>query len=195
MGGMGGMYGNKDTVVDPRAYRIDFSKRRLRAELYTVQLALGPKKKDPAVKGLTAYATAEPDTKTLKDITNHVEDVIKIVEQASPSAEAYEKALRKEMKKLEGATRTLPTAAKVDAAKADAAKGAGAPEEEVPAAAKPAAAKPAEEVPMEEIPMAAPAVKAPVEPAKGKAPEAAPPAGKGAPAGAEKTPPAAPAGK
>jgi hypothetical protein len=182
-GGMSTMYGAKDTVFDPKAYRIDYSKRRLRAELYAVQLALGPKKKDPAVKGLTTFAKTEPDTKTLKDITSHVEDVIKIVEVASPSAEAYEKALRKEMKKLEGLTHPLPVAAKADAAKADAAKGPAAPGEEVPAGVKPAAAKPAEE-PMEEIPMAAPA----------KAPAAAPPdAGKAAPPEAGKGPHAAPA--
>jgi hypothetical protein len=191
-GGMG-MYGTKDTTLDPKAYRIDYSKRRLRAELYSVQLALGPKKKDAAVKGLSVYAKAEPDTKTLKDITNQVEEVIKKVEEASPSAEAYEKALRKEMKKLEGLTHALPVAAKVDAAKAEAAKGAAAPEEEIPAGAKPAAAKPAAEEPMEEIPMAAPAPKAPAEPAKAGAPAAAPPAGQAAPAAAGKEPPAAPA--
>lgn len=189
MGGMGGMYGAKDTVVDPRAYRIDYSKRRLRAELYAVQLALGPKKKDATVKGLTTFAKAEPDTKTVQEITKHVEDVIKIVEEASPSADAYEKSLRKEMKKLEVLTHALPVAAKADAAKAEAAKGG----EEVPAGAKPAAAKPAAEEPMEEIPMAAPAAKGPAEPAKGEAPAAAPPAGKAAPADPGKGPPAAPA--
>jgi hypothetical protein len=191
-GGMGGMFGGKDTVVDPRAYRIDYSKRRLRAELYTVQLALGPKKKDASVKGLTTFAKAEPDTKAVQEITKHVEDVIKIVEEVSHNAEAYEKALRKEMRKLEGLTHPLPVAAKVDTAKAEAAKGAAAPGEEVPGA-KPAAAKPAAEEPMEEIPMAAPAAKGSAEPAKGEAPAAAPPAGKAAPADAGKGPPAAPA--
>ena len=188
-GGMPGMFGTKDTVVDPKAYRVDYSKRRLRAELYAVQLALGPKKKDPAVKGLIAYATAEPDTKALQDIRKHVEDVILIVEEVSHNAEAYEKALRKEMKKLEGLTHALPVAAKADAAKAEAAKGPAAPGEEVPVGAKPAAAKPAGEEPMEEIPMAAPA-KGPAEPAKAGAPAAA---GKAAPAEAGKGPPAAPA--
>ena len=179
--GGGGMFGGKDVTVDPKAYRIDYSKRRLRAELYTVQLALGPKKKDVGVKGLSVYATAEPDTKTLTEITKQVEDVIRTVEELDQSAEVFEKALRKDMKKLELLTKALPVVAKVDPAKADAAKGPAAPGEDDPMGAKPAAAKPAGEEPMEELPMGAPA-KGPAPPAKG-----------GPPADAGKAPPGAPA--
>lgn len=204
--GMPGMGGLKDTSNDPKAYRVDYSKRRLRAELYAVQLAMGKKKADKA-EGLYVYAKAEPETTLLDKIKLQVEEVIKVVEEQTRNAEAYEKSLKKEMKKLEAITKTLPVAAKPEAAKADAAKGAGAvPGEEEPmgakpAAAKPAAAKPAAEEPMEEVPTGPPAAKGPVEPAKGgapaapagKAPAAAPPeAGKAAP------PPAAgkaPAGK
>ena len=181
-----GMSGDKNAVFDPKAYRVDYSKRRLRTELYAVQLALGGKKHSTA-KGLFSYAKAEPDTKALKGITDQVEGVIRVVEELDQSASDYEKELRKEMKKLEALTRPLPVA-KVDAAKPGAGKGPAAPEEEAPMAAKPAA-----EEPMEEIPMGAPA-KGPVDPAKGGA---APAGGPGVPAkgGAGKAPAGDPAGK
>ena len=160
---------------DPRAYRIDYSKRRLRTELYAVQLALGTKKKglteDPNARGVAAYAKAETDTKALERITEQVKAVIKEVEAQDQDAATYEKNLRKEMKKLENLTKPLPVAAKTEVAKP-----AAAPGEEVPMAAKPAAKAPAED-PAEEIPLAAPAKK-PAEPAKeapaddGKAPPA-----------------------
>ncbi|MFN0021229.1 MAG: hypothetical protein ACKVP0_23520 [Pirellulaceae bacterium] len=194
--GMPGTGGSQASAFDPKAYRIDYSKRRLRAELYTVQLALG-RKKDPTVKGLLAYSKAPADSTTLDGITKQVEEIIRIVEELDQSAEDYEKGLRKEMKKLENLTKPLPVAAVPGVV-----KGPAAPGEEVPMAAKPAS-----EEPMEEIP-AAPAAKGPAEPAKGGAdpgkgvpPEAGkggaapadggkaaepPPAGKG---------PAAPAGK
>jgi hypothetical protein len=196
MAGMGGgagrrggrnqpdMFGNKNTVADPKAYRVDYSKRRLRAELYTVQLALGPKKKDPMVKGLITYAKSEPDTKTLKGINDQVEEVIKIVETQDQSAVDFEKSLRKEMTKLENLTKKLPVA-KAEPAKAGAAKGPAVPGDEVPMAAKPAVEEPTEEIPM-------------APPAKGSAPAAAPPdAGKAPPAAGKDVPPppAAPAGK
>lgn len=163
--------GIKNAVFDPKAYRVEYSKRRLRAELYTVQLALG-RKKGQTVEGLYVYAKAEPETTTLDNIRKQVEEVIKIVEELDQSAIDYEKDLRKEMKKLEALTRPLPVA-KVDAAKPGAVKGPAVPEDEAPMAAKPAA-----EEPMEEIPMGAPA-KGPVDPAKGGA---APAGGPGVPA-------------
>jgi hypothetical protein len=190
--------GAKTNLFDPKAYRIDYSKRRLRAELYTVQLALG-RKKDPTVKGLLAYAKAAVDSTTLDSITKQVEEIIRIVEEQDQSAEDFEKGLRKEMKKLENLTKPLPVVAKPSAAKADPTKGPAAPGEEVPMAEKPAA-----EEPMEEIP-SAPATKGPAEPAKGGVdpgkgaadparPAAPPAAGKVAPPDAGKGAPA-PAGK
>jgi hypothetical protein len=192
MEGMPGMGMDAQAKLDPRAYRIDYSKRRLRAELYTVQLALGKKKRASAKgdeepsHGLVAYASAAADTAILDSIRTQVEDVIRVVETLDQTAEVYEKDLRKEMKKLEGSTKPLPVAAaKVDVAKA-------APEDEVPGA-KPAAAKPAVEEPMEEIPMAATPTKAPA--AKGKAPAAAPGKEAPPPAAEKAAPPAPPAGK
>jgi hypothetical protein len=196
--GFPGAGGGNTGTFDPKAYRVEYSKRRLRAELYTVQLALG-RKKDPTVKGLLAYSKAAPDSTTLEGITKQVEETIRVVEELNQSADDYEKALRKEMKKLENLTKPLPVAAVPGAA-----KGPAAPGEEVPMGAKPAV-----EEPMEEIP-AAPAAKGPAEPAKGGAdPGKGAPleAGKGGVAkpadeskGAEappagKSPPAAPPGK
>jgi hypothetical protein len=184
-GGMGGIMGGKDMTNDPKAYRVDYSKRRLRAELHAVQLALGRSKRSGNPEGLYVYAKAEPETSTLKGIKDQIEEVIKVVEEQTRNMEAYEKDLKKQMKKLEGLTKALPVAAK---GKADAAKGAAA------AAEGPAAAKPAAEEPMEEIPMGPPAAKggpaAPADP--GKAAPADP--GKAAPADPGKAAPA-PAGK
>lgn len=174
----GGMTGGKDVLakVDPKAYRVDYSKRRLRTELYAVQLALGKRKKGSETEGsgLTPYVKAPADKKTLDDVTVQVEAVIRVIETLDHDATTYEKDLRKEMKKLEELTKPLPAAA----AKPAAAKGV---EDEIPmGGARPAAAKPpAEEPPMEEVPMAAPA-KAPAGAPNGSPPAAgkAPPAGK-----------------
>ena len=192
MAKMPGMGGNKGkgtdgkiskASMDPLAYRVDYSKRRLRAELYAVQLALGEKKKsaaaEPSARGVIAYAKAETETKAVDNITSQVKAVIREVETLDQDMATYEKSLRAEMKKLENLTRPLPVAAKTEVAKP-----AAVPEEEIPTA-RPAAKAPAEE-PAEEVPMV-PAAKAPA----GKAPPAAPAdEGKAAPADAGKAPPA-----
>ena len=182
VGGKGsGDKGGRFAVSDPKHYRIDYSKRRLRAELFTVQLALG-RKKDTTAKGLLAYAKAPADTTALDGITKQVEAIIRVVEEQDQSAEDYDKGLRKEMRKLEALTKPLPIPAKPGTAKADASRDPAAPGEEAPKEAKPAA-----EEPMEEIPTA-PAAKGPADAGKGGA---APPAGeKNAPPPAEKGPPA-----
>jgi hypothetical protein len=186
---MPGMPGMDALTNDPKAYRINYSKRRLRAELYAVQLALGKKKKgavDENARGLIAFAKAETDTKGVETITKQVEDVIREVETPDQDAVTYEKNLRAEMKKLEKLTKLLPAVVKTDAAKP-----AAAAEEEVPGAAKapaakaPAAKAPVAEEPAEEVPMA-PAAKGPAGPAKAAPADA----GKGTPADAGKAAPA-----
>lgn len=178
--------GGKAASSDPKHYRVDYSKRRLRAELFAVQLALGRKKKDSSEKGLLEYAKAPADTESLQTITTHVEGIIRIVEEQDQSAEDYEKELRKEMRKLETLTKPLPVPVKPGIAKADAAKGPAAPGEEGPMETKPGADEPVEEIPT------APAAKGPAD--AGKAGAAPPAADKGAPPPAGKGPPAA-AGK
>src|SRR5439155_5449400 len=83
-GGMGGV-----ATVDHKAYRIDYSKRRLRAELYAVQLALGKKKKgtkadepvEGQLKGLWFYVKSvdatnpTPEQVALDKIQGPVEEV------------------------------------------------------------------------------------------------------------------------
>lgn len=192
---MPGMPGTDTLTNDPKAYRINYSKRRLRAELYAVQLALGKKRKgaaDENARGLIAFAKAETDTKGVETITKQVEDIIREVETPNQDAVTYEKNLRAEMKKLEKLTKLLPAVVKTDVAKP-----AVAAEEEVPGAAKtpaakvPAAKAPVAEEPAEEVPMA-PAAKGPAEPAKAAPADAGkgPPAdtGKAAPADAGKAP-------
>lgn len=175
-GGGASEKGSKNVSSDPKQYRIDYSKRRLRVELYAVQLALG-RKKDPTAKGLLAYTKAQADTDMLDTITKHVEDIIRVVEEQDQSADDYDKGLRREMRKLETLTRPLPIAPKPGIAKADATKGPAAPGEEVPMETKPATEEPVEEIPT------APAAKGPADAGKGGA--APPAAEKGAPPPAE----------
>lgn len=163
---------------DPKAYRLEYARRRLRAELESVRIALGERKKgkrpilvpkegeaQPAeeapqtTKGVISYAKG-PDEKYVDEVIVQVQDVIKVVETPDLDFATFEKDLLKQMKKLEGITKPL-------VAKAPEAVAA----EEVPVGPAPAVAPmkaPAVAAPMEEVPMAA-------VPAEAAAPTEAPP--------------------
>ncbi|HZL91278.1 MAG TPA: hypothetical protein VFB96_23125 [Pirellulaceae bacterium] len=203
------MQGGSDLLApaDPKAYRLDNARRRMRAWLYAVQMGLGDEANPGTVKsravaggkvtttitasrGVAAYAKTEQDKSYIADVIAKVHDVIKVVEDPDREYDEFVSEVRDAMKELEGITKPLEESKPEPAATADDVPGSAAPARAA-AATKGKAAPPTEasEVPdPAEVPGAAP-----VKPAT-EAPAAAPPAAngtKGAPPSAAAPDPAA----
>jgi len=144
-GGSAGGYGTEmggidPSTLDPKHYRMDFLRRRMRQELYSVQLGLtggedfvepkkGPKstvadkagagtsRDSGEKKGVLSVAKGN-DREAILDVYYKVRKLVEIVESAAPEAEllVFAKDLRKEMKNLEAITKKLPLPGEVAAA-------------------------------------------------------------------------------
>jgi hypothetical protein len=113
MGGPGGGGMGTGTLInDPKGYRFDFVKRRIRQQLFCVQLGLhGGEEKEPT-RGIFVAAKTDPEKEYYKKVVTNVNDLIKIVETKAVDMAQLEKDLRKSMKALEDLTKKLaPTAA------------------------------------------------------------------------------------
>jgi hypothetical protein len=119
-------YGGYATAApeDPKQYRFDLVRRRLRAQLYAVEIGFGgpdanlksggigskPAEGAPnnvPLRGVAAIAQGTPDEAAVKDISDLVGKLVVAVEGAETDMAALEKELRKHMKPLEGKTRKL----------------------------------------------------------------------------------------
>ena len=122
-GGYG--YGSA-TAADPKQYRFDLIRRRLRAQLYAVEVGLnGP---DPHARtrpgetptglprGMAALAKGkQAEEKYVGDVLGLVKKIADAVENADADVTELEKDIRKHMKPLETATRKLVAPAPVEA--------------------------------------------------------------------------------
>jgi hypothetical protein len=194
-GGVGAGGAGTVTMHDPKGYRFEFVRRRIRQQLYCVQIGLTggedfapgkatgtttttnqPEAKLPS-RGMYTYAKPGEEKKYVSDVYAKVRDLASICENKAVDLASLEKELRKTMKGLETITKKLappaaPPAGVVDpatpvAVRAEPAALPDAPPAAVPRAAAPPAAAPPAAVP----PAAAPPAAAPL-PA---APAAAPP--------------------
>jgi hypothetical protein len=92
--------------ADPKQYRFDPVRRRIRAFLYSVQVGLGGPEKD-TVRGLDKIAKAPADAKYVADVRAAVDRLARTVEEAETDLATLETDLRKEMKPLEAITKKL----------------------------------------------------------------------------------------
>jgi len=220
-GAFGGEGGAVDpSLLDPKHYRFEYARRRLRQQLYCVQVGLlggedyvvktaaattpivpkagtpttsGPATPQAATTGMRVIAKT-PDVKTyVEDVYTKVRDMADIVENRTADMPSLDKELRRKMKPLEDITRKLappPAPAAANAAEDDDLLN--------PGGAKPAPMPPAVVAPMPPGTPAAPMPPAggastPMPPAGG-APVPTPPAAT-PPAVPTPAPPAAPPGK
>jgi hypothetical protein len=120
-------YGGYGAPADPKQYRFDVVRRRLRSQLYAVEVGLGgpdvntakgsiPKAGDGAApaappgppRGVEAIARNTPDEPAVKEISQLVAKLVETVESTDNTDMAsLEKELRKQMKPLEAKTRKL----------------------------------------------------------------------------------------
>lgn len=148
---MGGAGAGAVARADPKGYRFDYVRRRIRQQLYCVQFALtGGDEFDPArtvaaptgntpevvklpPRGMVTFAKAGNDKKTVTDIYARVRDLAKVCEEKATDMASLDKELRKSMKGLETAiARKLapppaPPAGSTDPAASAAAKAAAGP--------------------------------------------------------------------
>lgn len=107
----GGMSGGAaaEEPIEANAYRYDYLKRQLRAQLYAVQLGLGDPKAGAGVKGLKAVATVPADVTYVNDVTAKLQDVIKILESKEPerTPSEFRKDLGTALTALEAITRKV----------------------------------------------------------------------------------------
>jgi hypothetical protein len=134
--------------ADPKTYRLDNVRRRLRAWLFAVQMGLGnevnlatgkirvfavtPNAKTavPHNRGVAAYAKADQEKTYVTDVMIKVQDVIKVVEDQDLEYDDFLTDVREQMKALESITKPL------EQPKAEAAE----PADDVPGSAAPARA-------------------------------------------------------
>jgi hypothetical protein len=123
-GGFGGA-GAAFAPADPKGYRFEYVRRRIRQQLYSVQFALtGGDEFDPtrtvaapsgntpeAVKlpprGMVTFAKAGNEKKTVTDIYAKVRELAKVCEEKATDMASLDKELRKSMKSLEAVTKKL----------------------------------------------------------------------------------------
>lgn len=170
--GMGGS-AKEQAPAEPHAYRYDFLKRQLRAQLFAVQQGLGDLRAGTGLKGMKSLASVPADVKYVDDVTKKLGEVIKVIESKDPrTPEEFRTDLSKAVAELEALTRKVVLAAPATPeadTPAPAAGGAAAASEEAaavpaaPAGAPAAAAAPAEPAEEPAEPAAAPA-----EPAAGE---------------------------
>jgi hypothetical protein len=211
-GGFGGSMGAVATT-DPKGYRFDVVRRRIRQQLYCVQFGItggedfNPSKppvgavssiveaKLPA-RGMNAFAKPGDEKKYVSEVYDKVRKLADICENKAVDMATLEKELRRNMKPLEAITKKLSPAAPGTGPAADvpgapvAARGAAAAASVSKPPAPPAPSPP--DAPAGGVPPAN-AGAAPAPPANGAAPAA--PAGETAPPAAAPpaaSPPAAP---
>jgi hypothetical protein len=189
-GGMGG--DNAPAALDPKGYRFEFARRRIRQQLYSVQFALtggnefDPKRPPAAApapagqdampaRGIHSFAKPGDEKKTVADVYGKVRDLANVCETKAVDLASLDKELRKTMKALEAITKKLPPPATGVPAPAPAVDAPPIAVAAPPAAAPPAVApaKPAVADAPAEPPAAPPAAAAP---AVAEPPAAAPPA-------------------
>jgi hypothetical protein len=134
-GGFGGGYGETGytdpSMLDPKHYRLEYLRRRIRQQLYAVQLGLTggedrvpPKRgttpisadktakteRSVPTKGMWAIAKPGPERDAVDEVYYKVRSLIEVLEGAGPEAEFHQlvKDMRREMRNLEGITRRLP---------------------------------------------------------------------------------------
>lgn len=129
-GGAGGAMGSADggygavgmmdpSMQDPKAYRFDHTRRRIRQQLYCVQLGLtggedrvekkgGPPAKTTTTaaggaepRGMWVMAKVGPDKDAVNDIYGKVRKLVEVVEVKAVDIPMLDKELRKEMKNVE----------------------------------------------------------------------------------------------
>jgi hypothetical protein len=137
-GMMGGGYGGAQTPADPKQYRFDYIRRRIRGQLYAIEVGLvGPdgfqrylasQKADntpvPAgaggaaatqatgsQRGIVVLAKDKAEKDYVKNVIDGVVKLAKAVENTDTSFADLDKELRKQMKPLESITKKLATAA------------------------------------------------------------------------------------
>jgi hypothetical protein len=191
-GGGFGAAGNTVAPLDPKGYRFEFVRRRIRQQLYCVQFGLtggedfdpkkGPVAATPGLqdakmppRGMHTFAKAGDEKKTVTDVYSKVRDLANVCETKATDLASLEKELRKTMKGLEAITKKLapPAAPPPSGALPEAPVAAVAPGVP-PAAAPPPATAPA-------APAAAPPAAAPPPAAANPLPPTPPPAPKAAP--------------
>jgi hypothetical protein len=120
-GGAGGLTPPKPP--DPKQYRFDYIRRKIRAQLYAIEIALGgpevnlrptstlPGQEAPAatgpMRGIEAVAAGKPDLEYINSVKKGVTELVRVVETTTTDFEDLEKDLRKKMKPLEAITRKL----------------------------------------------------------------------------------------
>jgi hypothetical protein len=203
-GGIGSGFGGDDTAfapADPKGYRFEYARRRIRQQLYCVQFALtggdefDPKRSPTTTtapagqevmppRGIHAFAKPGDEKKYVSDVYGKVRDLANVCESKAVDLASLDKELRKTMKSLEAITKKLAPPAVIPPA--------GTPAIEAPpvAAAAPPAAPPVAAAAAPMPPAAAPPAADTAEP-----PAAAPPPAAGAapPAASEPAPAPAPA--
>jgi uncharacterized membrane protein YgcG len=219
--GADGGYGyGAATAADPKQYRFDLIRRRLRSQLYAVEVGLGGP--DPhartrpgetatgPARGMAALAKGKKaEEKYVGEVQALVKKIADAVENADTDVTELEKDIRKQMKPLETATRKLVAPAPVEAQAdlpelpavapagpptATGAKGAKDSAAGAKGDARPATAPDADTAPDAPVPAPMPAATPPVSPAPaptGQAPERSTPGPAAAPT---PMPPAAPPG-
>ena len=188
------------TVQDPKGYRFEYVRRRIRQQLYCVQFGLTggedfapgkapatapPGQQDGKLpsRGMNAFAKPGEEKKYVSDVYFKVRDLATVCETKATDLASLEKELRKTMKGLETITKKLAPPVVTPPP--------GAPLPEAPAVAKlppagePVAAPAAASAPAPAVAPPAPAAAPPVAAApKAPAPEPSPPAAPAPPAAA-----------
>lgn len=158
--GMGGS-AKEQAPPEPHAYRYDFLKRQLRAQLFAVQQGLGDARAGAGLKGMKSLASVPADVKYVDDVTKKLGEVIRVIESKDPrTPEEFRTDLSKAVAELEALTRKVVLAAPTTpeaSAPAPVAGGAAAASDDAAAAGAPAAATPAEPAEEPAEPAAAPA--------------------------------------
>jgi len=123
--GIGPQAGANEFEPDPKAYRLDPVRRRLRYQLYCVQTALGyPLDKansppSPIRRGTQRFATAPADKKAAEDVLAAVNKLVSLIEKNKEDLIQLKTDLKNETKALEtvvARTAPAPAAAPADPA-------------------------------------------------------------------------------
>jgi hypothetical protein len=190
MGGMmDGMGGVSQKPLDPKQYRYDYIRRKIRGQLYAIEIGLvgpdgfqrhlqaqksqatpaapaAPAGTPVAARGVFASAKDKTEKEYVSKVIDGVVKLAKAVEDTDTEFIDLEKELRKQMKPLETITKKLaaatPAVVPSDLPELPAIPGAApAPPRPDPAAAPPAAAPPAATPPAAAPPAATPPAAAP----------------------------------
>jgi len=113
-GGMPGMDGGLlggAAAQDPKGYRLDPLRRKMRSRLYGVQVALtGPTGDATPTRGAERLAKTPAEKDAVKKIRDNLEKVIAVIETPEQTMEDFEKDLRRALKPLDDLTRAAKPA-------------------------------------------------------------------------------------